>query len=126
MIAADARLDVLQREVEEHAILMIARRQPLAVDLRETISAIRISGDVERIGDLAKNIAKRALAIAGQFQPQKVVVGLQHMSDLAMAQLKDVLDAYAQQDLKAALDVWHRDGQIDSSTRRCSASSSPT
>jgi phosphate transport system protein len=84
------------------------------VDLRETISAIRISGDVERIGDLAKNIAKRALAIAGQFQPQKVVVGLQHMSDLAMAQLKDVLDAYAQQDSKAALDVWHRDGQIDS------------
>ncbi len=114
VIAADARLDVLQREVEEHAILMIARRQPLAVDLRETISAIRISGDVERIGDLAKNIAKRALAIAGQFQPQKVVVGLQHMSDLAMAQLKDVLDAYAQQDSKAALDVWHRDGQIDS------------
>ena len=93
---------------------MIARRQPLAVDLRETISAIRISGDVERIGDLAKNISKRALAIAGQFQPQKVVAGLQHMSELAMAQLKDVLDAYVQKNSKAALDVWQRDGQIDS------------
>jgi phosphate transport system protein len=114
VITADARLDVLQREVEEHAILMIARRQPLAVDLRETISAIRISGDVERIGDLAKNISKRALAIAGQFQPQKVVAGLQHMSELAMAQLKDVLDAYVQKNSKAALDVWQRDGQIDS------------
>jgi phosphate transport system protein len=113
VIAADARLDVLQREVEERAILMIARRQPLAVDLRETISAIRVSGDVERIGDLAKNIGKRALAVAGQFQPQKIVVGLQHMSDLVIAQLKDVLDAYAQQDAKRAFDVWQRDGQID-------------
>ena len=113
VIAMDSRLDVLQREVEEHAILMIARRQPVAVDLRETISAIRVSGDVERIGDLAKNIGKRALAIAGQFQSQKIVVGVQHMSDLVLGQLKDVLDAYAQQNQEAALDVWRRDGQID-------------
>jgi phosphate transport system protein len=113
VIAADGRLDILQREVEEHAILMIARRQPLAVDLRETISVIRVSGDVERIGDLAKNIAKRAHAISGQFQPQKVVAGLEHMSDLAMGQLKDVLDAYAERDDAKALDVWRRDGQID-------------
>ena len=84
VIAADPRLDELQREIEEQAILTIARRQPLAVDLRETISAIRVSGDLERIGDLAKNIAKRALAIAGQFQPQKIVVGVQHMSDLVL------------------------------------------
>ena len=114
VIAADTRLDVLQREIEERAILMIARRQPVAIDLRETISAIRISGDVERIGDLAKNIAKRSLAIGGQFQPQKVMVGLEHISELAMAQLKDVLDAYSQQDAKSALDVRQRDGQIDS------------
>jgi phosphate transport system protein len=112
-IASDSRLDVLQREVEESAILTIARRQPLAVDLRETISAIRISGDVERIGDLAKNIGKRALAIGGEFQPQKIVVGLQHMSDLVLGQLKDVLDAYAQQDTIKAVDVWKRDGAID-------------
>ncbi|MBF9234897.1 phosphate signaling complex protein PhoU [Microvirga alba] len=113
VIASDMRLDVLQREVEESAILTIARRQPLAVDLRETISAIRVSSDVERIGDLAKNIAKRALAIGGQFQPQKIVVGVQHMSDLVLGQLKDVLDAYAQQDTAKALDVWQRDGAID-------------
>ena len=113
VIATDIRLDLLQREVEEHAILTIARRQPLAVDLRETISAIRVSGDVERIGDLAKNIAKRSLAIASQFQPQKIVLGVQHMGDLVLAQLKDVLDAYTQQDAKVALDVWQRDGQID-------------
>ena len=113
VISSDSRLDVLQREVEESAILTIARRQPLAVDLRETISAIRISGDVERIGDLAKNIAKRALAIGGEFQPQKIVVGLQHMSDLVLGQLKDVLDSYSQQDTVKALDVWKRDGAID-------------
>jgi phosphate transport system protein len=113
VISSDSRLDVLQREVEESAILTIARRQPLAVDLRETISAIRVSGDVERIGDLAKNIAKRALAIGGDFQPQKIVVGLQHMSDLVLGQLKDVLDAYSQQDTAKAIDVWKRDGAID-------------
>ena len=113
VIAADQRLDGLQRQVEEQAILMIARRQPLAVDLRETISAIRVSGDVERIGDLAKNIAKRVLAIASQFQPQKIVIGVEHMSDLVMSQLKDVLDAYTGRDVEAALDVWRRDGAID-------------
>ena len=113
LIASDARLDVLQRDVEENAILTIARRQPLAIDLRETISAIRISGDVERIGDMAKNIGKRALAIGDDFQPQKIVVGLQHMGDLVLGQLKDVLDAYAQKDTAKALDVWKRDGAID-------------
>ena len=113
VISSDTRLDVLQREVEESAILTIARRQPMAVDLRETISAIRVSNDLERIGDLAKNNAKRALAIGGQFQPQKIVVGVQHMSDLVLGQLKDVLDAYAQQDTTKALDVWKRDGAID-------------
>jgi len=113
VIASDARLDVLQRDVEENAILTIARRQPLAIDLRETISAVRISGDVERIGDMAKNIGKRALAIGDDFQPQKIVVGLQHMGDLVLGQLKDVLDAYAQKDTAKALDVWKRDGAID-------------
>jgi phosphate transport system protein len=113
VIAADPRLDVLQREIEETAILTIARRQPLAVDLRETISAIRVSGDLERIGDLSKNVAKRVLAISGQFQPQRIVAGLQHMSDLVAEQLKDVLDAFTEGDVEKALDVWRRDGAID-------------
>jgi phosphate transport system protein len=84
VIAVDTQLDILQREVEENAILTIARRQPLAVDLRETISAIRVSGDLERIGDLAKNIAKRSMAVSAEIQPQ-IVVGLQHMFDLAIS-----------------------------------------
>ena len=123
VIAADARLDVLQREVEEHAVLMIARRQPLAVDLRETISAIRISGDVERIGTSPRTSASGPSPSRDEFQPQKIVVGLQHMSDLVIAQLKDVLDAYAQQDAKRAFDVWQRDGQIDALYTSLSASS---
>jgi phosphate transport system protein len=113
VIASDPRLDILQREVEERAIFTIARRQPLAIDLREIVSALRISGDLERIGDLAKNIAKRVMAIADGFQSQKIVLGVQNISDLVMEQLKDILDAYAQHDIEQAIDVWHRDGQID-------------
>ena len=113
VIAADKRLDAIQHEVEERAILLIAKRQPLAIDLRETVSAIRVSNDLERIGDLAKNVAKRVVAIAEQIQPQKIVIGVQHMGDLVQEQLKDVLDAYGSQDVKAALDVWERDDSID-------------
>jgi phosphate transport system protein len=113
VIAIDPRLDALQRAIEERAILTLVRRQPMAIDLRETVSAIRISGDLERIGDLAKNIAKRVLAISGRFQPKKIVAGVQHMSDLCEEQLKDVLDAYAQKHDEAAMDVWRRDGAID-------------
>ncbi len=123
VIAVDKRLDGLQREIEEKAILLIARRQPLAVDLRETISAIRVSGDLERIGDLAKNVAKRVVAIADQVQLQKIVVGVEHMNELVQGQLKDVLDAYATQDTVAALDVWPGTAASTRSTPRCSASS---
>ena len=114
VITADQRLDNLQRDVEERAVLTIARRQPLANDLRELISAIRIAADIERVGDLAKNIAKRAVAISGQFSPPpRAVVGLEHMSRLVQAQLKDVLDAYAASNETKAMDVWRRDGEID-------------
>ncbi|MBV9076591.1 MAG: phosphate signaling complex protein PhoU [Methylobacteriaceae bacterium] len=113
VIAADPRLDMLQRDIEERAILTIARRQPLAVDLREVIAAIRISGDLERIGDLAKNCAKRVLALSDGFQSQKIVLGVENIADLVSEQLKDVLDAYAQHDVAQADDVWQRDGSID-------------
>jgi phosphate transport system protein len=95
----------------------------MADDLRATISAIRLSGDLERIGDLAKNVGKRVLAIAGQFQPQKIVLGVQHMSDLVQEQLKDVLDAYAQQDPAAAMSVGSGTTPSTPSTPRCSRAS---
>jgi phosphate transport system protein len=113
VIAADRRLDELQRDIEERGVLTIARRQPLAVDLREIVSALRIAGDLERAGDLAKNTAKRVIAMTGHMHPQRVVLGVQHMSDLALGQLKDVLDAYAGNDVEKAVAVWTRDGAID-------------
>jgi phosphate transport system protein len=113
VIVTDLKLDALEHEIEEKAILTIARRQPMADDLRLLVSAIRIAGDIERIGDLAKNIGKRVVAIDGQFAPQKIVGGVVHISDLALDRLRRVLDAYAQKDDAAALDVWNHDDEID-------------
>ena len=113
IVAADARIDVLQREIEEKAILTIARRQPMAVDLRDVVGALRVSNDLERIGDLAKNIAKRVAAITGDFHPQKLLRGVQHMAALVLGQLKQVLDSYAGHDLNKALAVWKGDEEVD-------------
>jgi phosphate transport system protein len=113
VIAADAGVDVLQHEIEEKAILIIARRQPMAVDLREIVSALRIANDLERVGDLAKNTAKRVLALDGEYQAQKQLRGVKHMADMVLERLKQVLDAYGARDEKRAMDVWRRDGEID-------------
>jgi phosphate transport system protein len=113
-VDSDPRLDVLQRDVEEEAILTIARRQPMAVDLREIIATIRISGDLERIGDLAKNIAKRAIKIHSEMQIPRATIGLRSMHEAAAMLLKDVLDAYAQRDAERARAVWMHDADLDS------------
>jgi phosphate transport system protein len=113
VIVADAAIDALQREIEERSVLTIARRQPMAVDLREIVSALRIANDLERIGDLAKNIAKRVTPITADFHPQKVIRGVEHMAALVLGQLKQVLDAYASHDLEKALVVWNGDEEID-------------
>src|SRR5277367_3988218 len=113
VVSTDPRLDVLQREVEEQAILTIARRQPVAIDLREIIGAIRVAGDLERVGDLAKNIAKRSVKIGLQARVPRAIVGLRHMNDVATELLKDVLDAFAQRDVERARAVWERDVELD-------------
>ena len=113
VVALDPTIDALQREIEERAILTIARRQPMAVDLREIVGALRVSNDLERIGDLAKNIAKRVAAITGDFHPQKLLRGVQHMAALVLGQLKQVLDSYASHDLDKALAVWKGDEEVD-------------
>ena len=113
VVLTDPRLDALQREIEENAILTIARRQPLAVDLRECIAAIRISGDLERVGDLAKNIAKRTVKIVGEARVPRAIIGLKSMHDVAALQLKDALDAYAQRDVVRARAVWTNDVELD-------------
>jgi phosphate transport system protein len=113
IVATDQRLDALQREIEEMAILTIARRQPMAVDLRDVIATIRIANDLERVGDLVKNMAKRILAMENNFPPQKLLVGLNGITMLALQQFKTVIDAYTARDAMAALSVWQRDGEID-------------
>jgi phosphate transport system protein len=111
--ATDQKLDRLQREIEEDAIMLIARRQPMAVDLRDAVATIRIASDLERIGDLAKNIAKRSMAIQPSTQFPRAVTGLVHLSRLSLTQLKTVLDAYTSRNLEQALAVWRADSEID-------------
>ena len=112
-ISTDPRVDTLQREVEEQVVLTIARRQPMAVDLRNLVGAVRIAADLERIGDLAKNIAKRVVKMSDDPRLPRAVVGLRGMGNDTARQLKRVLDAFAKRDVKLADDVWASDAQID-------------
>lgn len=113
VLISDPRLDALQREIEDHVVRTVIRRQPMAIDLRELMASIHIAGDLERVGDLAKNIAKRAMKVADDPRVMRAVVGLKHMAEVAAMQLKDVLDAYAQRDIERAKAVWTRDADLD-------------
>jgi len=113
IVRADLGIDALQRDIEDRAVLTIARRQPMAVDLREILAALRLSNDLERIGDLAKNIAKRVLALDLDLHSPTVIRGVQHMGALVLSQLKQVLDSYAGRDVEKALAVWNGDEHID-------------
>jgi len=113
VVERDGEIDALQRSIEERAVLTIARRQPMAVDLREIVGALRVATDLERIGDLAKNNAKRVTALEGDFNPLKLIRGLEHMARLVLVQIKAVLDAYAAHDVPAAMQVWKGDEEVD-------------
>src|SRR5882672_1448075 len=113
VIAADGAIDDMQRTVEARAIETIARRQPVADDLRQLVGIVRIANELERVGDLAKNIGKRIIAINSQETPRRSIRGFSHMANLMLAQLRDVLDSFARRDLAKALDVWTRDQEID-------------
>jgi phosphate transport system protein len=113
VIALDPSVDAIQRAIEEKAILTIARRQPMAVDLREIVGSLRVSNDLERIGDHAKNIAKRVLALDADIAFSQVIRGVEEMTKLVLAQVKQVLDAYASRDVAKALEVWRRDEEVD-------------
>ena len=113
VVAADAAIDDMQRTIEERAVETIARRQPVAVDLRQVVSILRIALDLERIGDLAKNISKRVSAIDREYLPRRAMGGVNHMVTLMLAQLRDVLDCFANRDAAGAIDVWTRDHDLD-------------
>ena len=114
VIAGDAAIDLLQHNIEEKAISTIATRQPVAIDLRQIVSTIRIASDLERIGDLAKNVAKRVIAIgraAGLRQGR--VRALRRWRRACASSSKACSGAYRQRDDGAALEVWRSDGAID-------------
>ncbi len=112
-VASDEMIDKLERDLQEQVIAMIAKRQPLANDLRHIMTVLKIAGDLERIGDLAKNIAKRALAVANESWPKPLMTGMRHMTEMVQTQLKDVLDALASLDPEKAMNVWRSDQQVD-------------
>jgi phosphate transport system protein len=111
-IASDKTIDQIQHTIENQALKLLALRQPMAVDLRETLAAIKLAGELERIGDLAKNIAKRAI-ILNREPPIRLTQSLGRMGRLVLNQLKLVLDAYSRRDVQGAETVWRQDDEID-------------
>lgn len=113
VIDQDRRLDALRTELSTAAATVIARRQPLATDLDEVLATFRVSEDLERIGDLAKNIAKRATAVASGSFPQDIVTRIDRLSSLASEQLKSALETFMARDAERALIVRTQDELID-------------
>jgi phosphate transport system protein len=111
--AADEKVDLLERRIEEMAIHLIAKRAPLAGDLRGIVAALRISIDLERVGDFAKNISRRYAALCAEKDPHQLMRRVEQMAGLALEQVRQVLDSYVRRDAEAALAVWRHDEAID-------------
>ena len=112
VVQSDARIDALELQISNMTIRMLALRQPMAQDLREVVAALKISSDIERIGDYAANVAKRAIALS-HTPPIQPANGIPRMARLAQQIIKDVLDAYIEHDADKALEVWQRDEEVD-------------
>jgi phosphate transport system protein len=112
VIDGDGKIDELQREIERKIVRLLALRQPMGRDLRQTVAALKLAADLERIGDLAKNIAKRALTIQ-EFDPIALTRSIERMGKLAVAQLKQVLDSFATHEVAGAVSVWMNDDELD-------------
>src|SRR6202042_2367487 len=113
VIAADAGVDALQRQIEEKAVATIALRQPMAFDLRALVAMLRIASVLERIGDLAKNVGKRVIAVSGENSQRTLMRGLRHLATLVVAQLAVVLDSFVDRNPRNALRVWQGDKEVD-------------
>ncbi len=112
VVDRDPRLDAMQVEVERAIVRMFALRQPMAKDLRETLGALKLANDLERIGDLSKNIAKRAMVLH-ESEPIALARGAERMGRIAQSHLKQVLDAYASREVSSAVSVWFKDEELD-------------
>jgi len=111
-VEEDPRVDALEREIETFVIRLLALRQPMAGDLRHIVAALKITGDLERIGDYAANVAKRSIVLA-QFSLPYSLAGLAHMAHLVQAQLKSIIDALGDNDADKAVEVWKSDQVVD-------------
>lgn len=112
VIDRDKALDAMESALEEQVIRIIAQRQPVASDLRVLIAALKISSTLERIGDLAKNIAKRAIPLSSA-RSVKVTASIVRMGRQTLVQLSDVLNAHAARDVDQAVQIWNQDYEID-------------
>ena len=113
VVERDARLDAMHRDIERKAIRLIALRQPVASDLRRTLASMKLAMDLERTGDLAKNIAKRGLILAEGEPLQPLTRSIERMGKLVSMRLRDVLDAYAAAEIDRAVAVWNTDDEVD-------------
>ena len=113
VVGRDDKLDEAERDIERRAIRLIALRQPMANDLRRTMGALKVANNLERCGDLAKNIAKRALVIIESEPLTPLTRSIDRMGKLVLTRLTSVLDAYTRSDLDRALAVWSQDDEVD-------------
>jgi phosphate transport system protein len=111
--AFDKQIDEMQQRINDSAVSIIARRQPMAADLRMVVTAIQVANDLERTGDMAKQLAKRAMQIEALGLAPKFYNGVKHMKELVARQLKHAIDAYLSRDVAAAIDVCGRDDEVD-------------
>jgi phosphate transport system protein len=111
-VEEDPKVDALEREVETFVIRLLALRQPVAGDLRHIVAALKITGDLERIGDYAANVAKRSIVLA-EFSLPYSLAGLAHMARLVQGQLKMIIDALGESDADKAMEVWRSDQVVD-------------
>jgi phosphate transport system protein len=111
-VEEDPKVDQLERDVEQFVIRMLALRQPMAGDLRRIVAALKITGDLERIGDYAANVAKRSIVL-GQYTLPYPMTGLAHMAHLVQEQLKTIIDAVGSSDTEKAIEVWRSDRVVD-------------
>ena len=113
VVGRDDKLDEAERDIERRAIKLIALRQPMANDLRRTMAAMKVANNLERVGDLAKNIAKRTLVIIESEPLTPLTRSIDRMGKLVLTRLTSVLDAYTRSDLDRALAVWSQDDEVD-------------
>ena len=112
VVSRDAQIDALEREIEAFCVRILALRQPMAADLRVVIAAMKASNDIERIGDYARNAAKRAIVLAS-LPSIGSLNGFERMAQLVQENLKAAMDAFVNDDAEAAQRVWEADEPVD-------------